>query len=417
MELQVLLHARQIGWLTSTRRGARFRYTEAVVQTLAGVPLLSASLPVQAPEFSAEQTAAWFVGLLPEDQQRSELERRFNLQGASYFNLLREVGHECAGAVSVLSELAPDEPEGYQGLSDPELARRLEALPARPFDPDAALRVSLGGYQSKLLVASVPETGATGSSDHGWAIPLGGAASTHILKPQPADRYPGLISGEAWAMRVAQAATATAQTWLLHNHQAPQTLVIQRFDRQFEDGRVQRIHQEDAAQAMGVPVERKYASTGSVSRNDPSLLRIAQLLDRYSQRPLHDKQRLLEQVLINLVLGNTDAHAKNYGLIHLHPGLITLSPMYDVVPAMEITPNVKELGLRVGGRIVAERVGREQLVDEAASWGLSRQRIDAVIAATSAALEVGFAQASDEYPQAAQRHLDPSQQRLKRLRS
>jgi serine/threonine-protein kinase HipA len=384
----VWLGERHVGALTLTTRGATFAFNDAVVASSPREPLLSTSLPVQSARFDSERTLNWFIGLLPEDRRREEVSRRFNLQSGSYFDMLREIGWECAGAVII----APENQSPHRGLlrplTDADLGERLTALPAHPYDDDDSLRISLGGYQAKML--------ATRTVD-GWFLPTGGAISTHILKPQPALQWPGLIQGEAWAMTAAASATSTADIELLEFDGSPQTLVVTRFDREVVDGTLVRLHQEDAAQAMGIHPDRKYAGR-QPSKSDPSLLKIARILERYATDPAAERQRLLQQVVVNVAVGNTDAHAKNYGLLHPSDQTVALSPMYDVVPATVVNPATADMGMRVGDALVIDRVTPQKIIDEAVSWGMRDRDAAATIEAALLALREGAHSASERFP-------------------
>jgi serine/threonine-protein kinase HipA len=386
-ELEVRLGSQAVGTLIRTRVGARFRYSDIEVARRPGVPLLSASLPVAAGDISAERTKAWFTGLLPEDRQREEVQRRFGLQAGTYFDLLREIGWECAGAVTIGADRQAS--AGLLPLTSDELDQRLAALPAHPYDDTSALRVSLGGFQSKLLV----------TYDAGqWCLPLNGAASSHILKPQPADRFPGLVAAETWGMALAAEVTATAETTLLGHDGAPVTLVVTRFDRvQTSDG-LEHVHQEDGAQALGVPPENKYAASGNPSRSDPTLVGLAQLIERYAEDPFDELRRLLQQVTINVAVGNTDAHAKNYGFIHDRPGQLRLSPMYDVVPALYVNPGQIEMGMRVAGILRIDRVDAPAIIAEGHRWGIPPARASSIVSDTLESLEAALGVASARYP-------------------
>ena len=114
---------------------------------------------------------------------------------------------------------------------------------------------------------------------------------------------------------------------------------------------------------------------------------------------------------VNLALGNTDAHAKNYSLLHDDQGNVRLSPLYDVVPAREITPQVLTLGMRVGGRIRVDRVGREQVKEEARSWGLASRIVERELSAVLDGLMNGIDKASSLYPEAGRRHAVAARQR------
>jgi serine/threonine-protein kinase HipA len=389
-ELGVWLRDVRIGTLRSTRRGATFQYADDVASAERGLPMLSAALPVGAELVPVEETRSWFTGLLPEEQQRAEVARRFGLESGTYFDMLREIGWECAGAVVIAAEGAKPPVGSLRRLTAAGLAERLSALPAHPYDDNDAIRVSLGGYQAKMLATQ---------TDAGWALPVGGAISTHILKPQPRDRWPGIIDAEAWAMTAAANVTSTANVHKLVLDDAPATLVVERFDRLVGDGVVSRSHQEDAAQAIGVPPEKKYASSGSASRSDPTLAAIAAVLERYADDPRREQLNLLRQVVVNVAVGNTDAHAKNYGVLHPTAQTLALSPMYDVVPAQVINPANLEMGLRVAGRIRIGRVTGAAILDEAQTWGIGRRISGEVVEDALQRLSVGAQLATDRFPE------------------
>ncbi|GAB3618010.1 type II toxin-antitoxin system HipA family toxin [Okibacterium endophyticum] len=405
---QVWLRDELVGMLTPTRRGATFQFSEAIAAEHRGEPLLSASLPVQSEPFDPERTRSWFMGLLPEEQQLDEVRRRFNLFGDTYLDVLREIGWECAGAVVIVPEGANPTKADVRPLNDADLAERLVALPARPYDDDAALRVSLGGFQAKMLTTRIAG---------GWGLPIGGAVSTHILKPQPTAVFPGIIEAEAWGMALASHVTETAHTELLPLEDAPATLVVERFDRKTIDGTLVRTHQEDGAQAMGIPPERKYAGSGTASRSDPTFQRIAALLDRYADNPRDELRRLVEQMTVNVAVGNTDAHAKNYGILHTDARTIGLSPMYDVVPATVVNPRMLEMSLRIDATLRIDRITGEKLIAEARSWGVGARPAERYVSETLARLRDAIPLVGERYPDAAPQLPDGTAARIERLLS
>ncbi len=420
-DLAVYLHGTKIGFLARTKNGARFCYEEAFAARHGGSPFLSTALPVQMDPFDAAATMAWFSGLLPEDDRLDAVRRFYGIEGLGYLDVLEEIGWECAGAVAVVPEPdapAPDDTGGVETITLAELAQRLKALPDHPYDTTETMRLSLGGFQEKLGIVA-PD--ARRQHDGTFAlptigVPLGGTPTTHILKPQPS-RFPGLVEGEAWAMTAADSATPAAVVGLLdaRGTDAPQTLVVERFDRiRDENGRLRRIHQEDCCQALGLMPERKYAAESSPKKSDPSLRSIAGLLSRYAVDVHGELATLLRQLTVNVALGNTDAHAKNYAFLHFGDG-ITLAPMYDVVPALQITPNVLAMGMRVAGRIRIDRIGREELLKEAVSWGLSRKACAQVLDDTLERIATGIERADALYPRAGERHAGPTRERLGRL--
>ena len=127
-------------------------------------------------------------------------------------------------------------------------------------------------------------------------------------------------------MEVARQVTETAGSAILDLPDAPSTLAVERFDRVETEGGLVRLHQEDCAQALGIEPGRKYAATATPTKSDPTYKGIAELLSRYAADSLEERKRLLRHLFVNTVLGNTDAHAKNYALLH-DCLLYTSSPM------------------------------------------------------------------------------------------
>lgn len=422
--LEVRLGGEKIGHLTRTKNGARFAFSEEVASVHPSSPLLSTALCVQEEPFDAQRTFSWFSGLLPEDARLDELQRFYGVAEGDYFGLLAQIGWECAGAVEVMPSedwalaRASQELPREKRLTPEELSARLAALPSHPYDDASSLRVSLGGFQEKLCVTARPEDWAAAEPGHralsSAALPLDGAPSTHILKPQPQGRLAGLVEAEAWGMEVARHVTETAGSAILDLPDAPSTLVVERFDRVETERGLVRLHQEDCAQALGIEPGRKYAATATPTKSDPTYKGIAELLSRYAADSLEERKRLLRHLFVNTVLGNTDAHAKNYALLH-GGDEVCLAPLYDVVPALEITPNVLFMGLRIDGRIRIDRIERENIVAEARSWGLSARVVDEVLGKAAEDVRLGIAIASELYPEAGARHAAPALERLKAM--
>ena len=418
--LDVWLYDRLVGTISETRRGGRFAYTQDVCEEMPGVPLLSLSLPVKRRPYNEGKTASWFEGLLPEGARREDVSNRLRISAYDWIGLLAEIGWECAGAVRIFEHGDTRTHQGsYESISAGDLAARLSSIPSRqPHANSISFRMSLGGYQDKMCVA-MPRLDASRRdiSPTGVLIPLGDAPSTHILKPEPTS-YPGIALSEAWAMTVASHLTRCSKVGMLRLTDAPPTLVVERYDRTGNNWPhdVRRVHQEDACQALGIPSSEKYASERAEKGSDPSYRKIASLLIRYAEDPRRELEELLRQLVTNLVLGNWDAHAKNTSLLYKRPGVPAVSPLYDVVPISEVEPRTNLLSLRVGGTLDPAAVTREAILAEAVSWGLAGTWCERVLDDCIEAFEQGLANASERYPETAERHLPSARLRLRALR-
>ncbi len=357
--LDVYLAGAHVGKLYRPGSGRlAFEYDPAVAEESAGRLLLSASLPVQAARFQNSATRPFFEGLLPEGPVREQVARERGVSVQNAFGLLAEIGAECAGAVMIVpegQELAATDTSAVRWLSDEELAEALANLPTHPLGGGTDVRVSLGGVQQKLIV--------TRALNGRFGQPLGGAPSTHIIKPSIA-AWTDIAANEAFCLRVARCcglATETSETAEIGNTSC---LVVERFDRTLtDDMRIVRIHQEDFCQALGVLPASKYEAEGG-----PSIAGIVTALRDVSAAPAADINALLRAVAINFLVGNSDAHGKNFALLYDPVAGARLSPLYDIVctAVYDVTPRMAML---IGGEEEPSALTEEswrQLADDCA---------------------------------------------------
>lgn len=195
---------RQIAWLTGTSLRPRLEYLpDLVAEYGAGAALMSLSLPLQSKPIAGPVVLNFFDGLLPEGQVRPHLADLYKVESTDIKALLAAVGADCAGAVQVLAKgVDPAGAGKLLPMSEAEVVAAVESLPTWDLPADFAIATSLGGVQSKILL----------SRDGGrWYWPAGGAASTHIIKPDPFDSpIPDLLAAEQWTLDLARAAGLAA---------------------------------------------------------------------------------------------------------------------------------------------------------------------------------------------------------------
>lgn len=419
-ELEVWLNDDLVGYLTENRKGGRFRYASRVEEVQFGNPLLSLSLPVKSKSYGESKTENWFMGLLPEGKRRQEVAQSLGLSEHDWIGLLAEIGWECAGAVRVFEAGKVDSRSGfYEQLTIKELATKLSDISVRmPQQGTDDFRMSLGGFQEKMCVMmpELPETTSHLEKVEAY-LPLGDAPSTHILKPEDTQLYPGCAESEAWAMQVAGCATRCSRIALLQIEGAPDTLVVERYDRKRDvANRIQRIHQEDACQALGLPPYHKYATKNKPKGDDPTYKAIADLLLMYAIDPLEEQSELLRHMVVNYVVGNWDAHAKNTSFLFGENATVSIAPMYDVVPIAEVEPRTTAISLRINGELDPSVITRDDIVAEAMSWGMASDRVEEIISVCLSDLEKGLNRAAFLYSQAARRHEAAASKRIERLR-
>jgi serine/threonine-protein kinase HipA len=367
-DLAVWLHGDHVATVVLVRGRPRLSYTEtALVKYPLGLPLLSLALPLTPQPFTPGVVGPFLDGLLPEEDARRAIADDFNVRASDTYGLIRALGRDCAGALVIqpADEPAPSPPSiaTAERLNDDEIGELVANLRSAPLGVGGRVRISLAGMQEKLLLTKM--------SDGSWGRPVDGTPSTHILKPSIA-RYPDTVLNEAFAMRVAKhlgLSVANVETTRVDGRDL---IVVERFDRVVHhDGTVERLHQEDFCQATGTPPVKKYQEDGG-----PSLRRIARILrdNGTSESP----ETLLRAVVLNVLIGNGDAHAKNFSLLHHPVGTLQLTPIYDVMSTLYYGDD--QLAMSIDNAYRTNRVTANQIVNEAVSWGIPKVRAVAVVA-------------------------------------
>lgn len=312
--------AQRVGTLDQDDSGLiSFCYEQDWLRQPDALPL-SRSLPLQGEVFEGKKARPFFAGILPEEGPRQRIASILGISESNDFAMLERLGGECAGAISLLPENAPAPVPGemkLHALNDTELDDIITELPLRPLLAGRQeLRLSLAGAQDKLPVVI---------QDSRIALPLGNTPTSHIIKPEP-DHFPGLAINELVCMTLAKTiglAVPSIEYRLIGNKPC---IIVQRYDRiTTPEGSLIRLHQEDFCQALGFPPERKYQQEGG-----PLLRDCVALLRDWSTTPVLDIRDFIDGLIFNMLIGNADAHGKNYSFLYQH-GARRLAPFYDLV--------------------------------------------------------------------------------------
>jgi serine/threonine-protein kinase HipA len=362
--LVVWMHGQPVAELSRLRGRLSMVYTEAAREGFpTNTPLLSVSLPLSSGSIPHDRVLPFFEGLLPEGEARRMLAYDFRLQEDDVFGLLARLGRDCAGALVLLPAgehpIGPVETAPHV-LSMQQVTRRLQDLSLAPLGVDEQVRISLAGVQQKMVLSYLN----TGD----WALPVDGRPSTHILK-RGDPRFPEMVANEAFCLAIGRhVGMNVVQSGLLD---CPEPiLVVTRYDRTATpDGRIFRIHQEDLTQAFGLRATHKYEERGG-----PSLRAIARLLRERSPGTAC-REHLLDITMLNMVVGNGDAHAKNFSLLHPEPGVVKLAPAYDILSTLHYPQADVRPGMDVNGKRSLLEISAHDVIEEAMSWGLREQRI------------------------------------------
>lgn len=374
-DLTVLINGVVCGNLQEDRHGAlSFEY----VPGYAGPPL-SLSMPVGLARYDDKTVRPYLMGLLPdEDGIRASIGAAFGISGNNPFRLLQRMGLDCPGAVQVCSDAGSSSQavavEALIPLTEHEVAMRLAEI-----REDAAAawtgvsmsegHWSLGGCQAKLALRY----------DSGrWCECQGAAATTHILKPGVSGlRYQALV--EYLSMKTAAAIGLPVAHVAYRLFESEPAIVVERYDRRRgERAGVERIHQEDLCQALGVMPSVKYAEQGG-----PTTPRVIELLRSTGRNARENVYRFILYLFFNYLVGATDAHAKNHSLLLLAEDDVRLAPLYDVAsiaPYRSLAPRQRRplrAALSIGGENRFGFVGREHVEKMVCDSALEELGLDA----------------------------------------
>ena len=349
--LDVLLGDVRVGMLAREGGGRiRFLFVERYTEMF-DRPTLSLSyeaapgeLLAGAPRAYAGRLPPFFSNLLPEGPLRDLLIRRARVPRSDEFALLRALGEDLPGAVRVV---------------DPASASRDTATDHSGRDKqddlgEGSLRFSLAGVQLKM--SALLEVGG------GLTIPTAGVGGDWIVK-LPATGMEAVPENEFAMLKLAdEIGIPVPEVDLIPldrvsglpeemRDRTGSALAVRRFDRR-EGGR--RVHMEDFAQAFGKFPESKYEGH--------SYANIAAALANTTANGRDEAMDFVRRAVFSALIGNGDAHLKNWSVLYEDPVRPTLSPAYDLVSTIPYLPRDR-LALGFGGsrrfqRIDDRRLGR-----------------------------------------------------------
>ncbi|MGN6289398.1 MAG: type II toxin-antitoxin system HipA family toxin [Sphingopyxis terrae] len=298
---------------------------------------ISLAMPIRPEPYEGEQVLPWLMNLLPEGEPLRAMTRALGAAPEDALGLIAQTGNDLAGALSIALQQPRGKP-GYRTIPDADaLARIIEELPARPFlVGEDGVSMSLAGAQEKLPVAII---------DGQIGVPVNGAPSTHILKPDN-PRLPGSVQNEALCMVLARRIGLNVAPVTTGIAGERSYLLVERYDRTGTGNNVHRLHQEDFCQALGRPPAAKYEFNGTGTRG-PSIADMFAVVRQHMTA--RDITRLLDAVIFNIAIGNVDSHAKNYSIL-LGPGAPQLAPLYDLMSGLAWTNTTQNHAQAIGGQ-------------------------------------------------------------------
>ena len=361
-----------VGTITGNNASdACFQYNPAYTRSPEAAAL-SISLPLQDEPFSPARTARFFDGLLPEGFTRKSVAQWMHVDEDNYLSILHGLGRECLGAIRV-TEKGEMQDASYEPISSAHIRELAEEGATKATDLVIKSHLSLTGASGKV--------GLYFDSEYGrWYLPHGTAASTHIVK-QSHVRLDSIVTNEQLSLLTAeQCGISIPHSFIVNTGKGAENEVLfatRRYDRLIPKGaprisglpRPLRLHQEDFAQAMGIPASGKYEREA-----DAHMRGMFDILRKYSANPIEDQLKLWDLIVFNFLLGNTDAHIKNFSLLY-GPDLksVRLAPAYDLVSTVVYEQSTRDMAFSVAGICSIDDINTETFRKAAKIVGLGER--------------------------------------------
>jgi serine/threonine-protein kinase HipA len=410
-ELLVLLDNREVGVIHQARGRSRFEYADSWRNAQGSYPL-SLSMPLSTREYNHAVVDPFLWGLLPDNANiLARWAQRFQVSANNAVAILSHVGADCAGAVQIIppeQQITSNISAEIDWLTEAQVASRL-----RDLQDDASAWRAAGDTGQFSLAGAQPKTALIFDGKR-WGVPSGRIPTTHIFKP-PVKGFDGHAENEHLCLALARVLGLPAAHSQVLTFEDMPTIVVERYDRvrtaelaaayaaqsaakaaeaamhatsnkresaalvaesAAEAARfaadaevmaafskttpVYRVHQEDFCQALRIHPAKKYQSQGG-----PGPMQIVELLRSHasgasrSRTPdmLNDADEdiatFVDALILNFLVGGTDAHAKNYSLLIGGNGLVRLAPLYDIASLLAY-PDMREdkakLAMKVGSK-------------------------------------------------------------------
>ncbi len=278
--------------------------------------------------YSSATVKRFLENLIPEGEGLDDIATFARIAKSNTFAIVNTIGYDTAGALMFGENHKKDEAIFREILSS-ELSERIEQLESRSIAIwDKKVRLSLAGVQAKLPVIIRDNTIGLGD---------GRLSSTHIMKFQT-KKYLHIVVNEFVCMTLAKKIGLKVARVEFKRFGNYPTLLIERFDRVYRDDFVERLHIIDGCQMLNLPPTYKY------EQNFGNLRDVVDIREGASFKKLFESTKfctvpavaqleLLNWAMFNLIIGNSDAHGKNFSFFVDKRG-IRPTPFYDMLCVM-----------------------------------------------------------------------------------
>jgi len=303
----------------------------------------------------SENIKNFLKNLLPEGENLDDISIFLQISKYNTFGLIKEIGKDVAGAVNFYTKLPKMKEKKFIEIPKTKLLQKIKNISYENILVwDGKVRLSIAGVGKKLPV--MIKEGKFGFGD-------GEYASTHILKFDKKNLH--LVENEYLSLWIAKQVGLDVNEAEILEMEEEKILAVKRFDREFINDKIDKKHIIDGVQLLNMPPEYKYQKVYGENSvvEGVTIAKLSNAIEKYTKNPLKEKEKFINWILFNWIIGNSDAHGKNISFYVGKEG-ISITPFYDILN----TSLYKEfydtkLALSIGDNFDLENITYEDLLD------------------------------------------------------
>jgi serine/threonine-protein kinase HipA len=262
--------------------------------------------------------------LLPEGENLDDISIFLQISKYNTFGLIEEIGKDIVGAINFYDKVPTIQTKQFIEISKEELIKKVKNINYENILVwNGKVRLSIAGVGKKLPVMIK-------NKKIGFAEGL--YASTHILKFDKKELH--LVENEYLSLKLAKKVGLDVNEAEILEMENEKILMVKRFDRFYDEKKdiVFKNHIIDGVQLLNMPPAYKYQKVFGENSviEGVSIKKLSDTIDKYTKEPIKEKSKLLNWILFNLIIGNSDAHGKNISF-YIDNGGISITPFYDIL--------------------------------------------------------------------------------------
>jgi len=322
--------------------------------------------------YTSSTIKRFLENLIPEGEGLEDIATFARISKNNTFAMMHTIGYDTAGAL-MFGENSEESKAIFREITSKELSERIEQIESQSIAIwDKTVRLSLAGVQAKLPVIIRDEKIGLGN---------GTLSSTHIMKFQT-KKHLHIVVNEFFCMTLAKKIGLNVADVNLKRFESSPVLLVKRFDRVYKDDVVTRLHVIDGCQMLNLSPAYKYEQNFGSLRDVQHIREGASFQKLFAMTkkctiPAVAQLELLHWAMFNLIIGNSDAHGKNFSYFVDKRG-IKPTPFYDILCVMMYDFD-HNLAMAYGDEFNPNEVFAYQLREFAEEIGMNHKLVSKVL--------------------------------------